>query len=191
MNIKVACLGVILSFPLIGSADVVFDLLSDSALYSILDDQASASVTNGGIIATLEASDGEMNRTASGFGINGVGSDDTDALNLDQYIDIHFDQAVTFKNLNVSSWGANSAAEVQLGISTFLNQGSVVGTGDTPYGFTVNFGETVRIFATGETSSINGFSVDSFTVQAIPEPAVISFFAAAGIAGLVAKRWFS
>lgn len=169
---------------------VVFDLLEDSSIYSLLDDKVTGSVTNGGIVATLTASEGVMNRTTDGFGVNGEGTDDTDALNLGQYIDIVFDQTVYFKNLNISSWGDLSSGEVRLGITDFTNQGDIQGTGDTTYDFKVDYGKTVRIFATGESSATNGFSVDSFSVEAIPEPAVLGFIALAGIGSLVARRFF-
>jgi len=189
MNIKVACLGLLVTFPIIGTADVTFDLLGNSGMFSIADGQSVVTVTNNGIVATLEASEGVLNQNAGSFGVNGPGSEDDAAfMNLGQYIDITFDQSVTFNNVKVSDWGNDSAAEIQLGITTFTNQG-LIGSGITPYNFIVNYGETVRIIATGE--SDNAFSVDSFTVDAIPEPAVISFVAAVGIGGLVARRWFS
>ena len=164
---------------------VTFNLQSDSSVYSILDEQATGSVTNAGVIATLSASEGVMNRTTSGFGINGPGSDDTDALNSNQWIDVVFDQLVVFSNLNVSSWGASSAGEVQLG-TNHVFQGSINGTGDTAYHFSVIAGEPVRIFASDETSSNNGFSVEHFTVS-IPEPNVMAFFSFVGL-GFVAIR---
>lgn len=175
---------------------VVFDMLGDPVLYGVLDNKASASVTNGGVVATFTASDGFLNRTADGFGINGKASDgtdgdDTDALNLGQYIDLVFDQAVLFSNVNVSSWGILDAGEVQLWQGAgYDSQGSIWGTGDTPYNFAVAAGQTVRILATAETSLSNGFSVDSFTV-AIPESAVLGLVALAGLGLLVGRRIFS
>ncbi len=167
---------------------IVFDLLGDPSIYSELDNLASASVTNGGLVATLTASEGVLNRTTDGFGINGIGTDDTDALNLGQYIDVVFDQAVTFSNLNVSSWGVSDAGEVQLG-SAFDSQGSISGTGDTAYNFSVDAGVVVRIRSTAGSSATNGFSVDSFTVEAIPEPAVMGFIGLTGLSLLVTRRF--
>ena len=166
---------------------ITFDLFGDFPTYSLLDNQASGSITNGGLIATLTASEGVLNRTAGGFGINGVGTDDTDALNAGQYIDIVFDQAVTFSNLNVSSWGASDAGEVRLG-ADFGSQGSISGTGDTAYRFSVDAGATVRILATADSGVSNGFSVDSFTV-AIPEPAVTGLIGLTGLGLLIARRF--
>lgn len=167
---------------------VAFELLNDSTIYSRLDGQPFGSVTNSGIIATLTASEGVLNRTSTGFGVNDSGSDDTDALNLGQYIDISFNQAVAFKHVNVSSWGTGSAGDVRLGVSTFISQGEITESGDTAYDFEVDYGETVRIIATGETAADNGFSLDSFSVEAIPEPAVIGFVVLVGIGGLAARR---
>jgi len=167
---------------------IVFDLLGDPSIYSELDNLASASVTNGGLVATLTASEGVLNRTTDGFGINGIGTDDTDALNLGQYIDVVFDQAVTFSNLNVSSWGVSDAGEVQLG-SAFDSQGSISGTGDTAYNFSVDAGVVVRIRSTAGSSATNGFSVDSFTVETIPEPAVMGFIGLTGLSLLVTRRF--
>lgn len=166
-----------------------FNLKDDASVYSLLDNQGSGSVTNGGLIVTFTASDGVMNRTTSGFGINGAGTDDTDALNAGQYIDLAFSQSVTFSNLNVSSWGASDAGEVQLG-PAFVSQGSISGSDDTAYDFMVNAdaGETVRIMATADSGATNGFSVDSFTV-AIPEPAVLGLIGlGSGIMMLARKR---
>ncbi|MCF7817787.1 MAG: hypothetical protein K9M54_07880 [Kiritimatiellales bacterium] len=170
---------------------VVFDMLDDPAIYLALDGKATASVTNGGVVVTFTASEGVLNRTASGFGINGPGADATDALNLGQYIDLVFDQSVLFSNVNVSSWGILSAGEVRLWQgSSYDSQGSIWGTGDTPYNFVVEAGETVRIIATAETSPSNGFSVDSFTIS-IPEPAAIGFIVLTGISFLLGRRVLS
>jgi hypothetical protein len=182
----------LLAWSLAGHAHaglITFDLLGDSAIYSVLDNQAAGSVVVDGLTATLTASDGVLNRTASGFGVNGTPTtDDTDALNTDQYIDIVFDQTVVFSNLNISSWNSGTdVGEVQLG-SSFTTQGGIQGTGDTDYHFQVNHGETIRIFATN-TDVGNGFSVDSFTVEAIPEPAVIGFIFLTGIGLLAARRF--
>ena len=168
-QILIVCL-VILGCSVHAFSELVnFNLLGDSAIYSRLDNQSTAIITNNGLIATFTASaGGVMNRTTSGFGINGSGSDDTHGLNTGQYIQIIFDQDVTFTNLNISSWGALDAGEVQLG-PAFTSQGSISGTGDTLYNFTVSQGTAIRIIATADTASNNGFSVDGFTV-AIPEP---------------------
>ncbi|MDZ8117322.1 hypothetical protein [Pontiella agarivorans] len=185
-------LSLMMALPMMGKSDVVFDLLGNSAIYSVLDGQSTASVTNGSLIATLSSSEGTLNRTASGFGMNGPGSDDTDALNLDQYIDITFDQTVRFKNVNVSSWGSGSSAEIRLGSNdVYTAMGTISTTGNAPFDFRISGGQTVRIYATGETTPTNGFSFDGFSVEAIPEPAVISFIALISLGSLAIRRMFN
>ncbi|MDF7825405.1 hypothetical protein P4B35_15370 [Pontiellaceae bacterium B12227] len=182
----------LLFFPTIGTADVVFDLLDDSAIYSVLDDQPSGLVTNGGILATLTASEGVLNRTQDGFGINDPYTDDTDALDVGEYIDISFDQAVSFRNVNVSSWNKDfDFGDILLGNGgMYVSQGNILGTGDTGFNFVVSIGQVVRIKSVAGESATNGFSFDSFSVEAIPEPAVISFITLIGIGGIMARRLF-
>lgn len=160
---------------------VTFDLLGDPSVYSLLDNQVSGSVTNSGLIVTVTASDGVLNRTSSGFGVNGAGTDDTDGLNAGQYIDLFFDQDVSFYSVTVSSWGSSDAGIVQLG-SLFESQGSITNTGATIFGFDVIQANTnsVRIMATADSGATNGFSVDGFTVDTIPEPAVIGLIGLGG-----------
>jgi hypothetical protein len=150
-----------------------FNLKDDPSLYDFLDNKAVGSVTNGGLVVTLSASDGSLNRTSSGFGINGVGTDDTDALNAGQYIDVSFSQNVVFTNLITSSWGGSDAGEVLL-VPALSSQGSISGGANTPYGFLVDTGagESVRILATSDSGATNGFSLDGFSVV-VPEPAVV------------------
>ena len=114
-----------------------------------------------------------LNRTSSGFGVNGAGTDDTDGLNAGQYIDLVFNQDVSFESMNISSWGASDAGVVQLG-PVFDAQGSLA-KNDTAFGFDVlkASSHSVRILATADSGATNGFSVNSFTVDAIPEPAVL------------------
>jgi hypothetical protein len=74
---KLMWLLLFIGFMGIARADVVFDLYGPSssepsALALYLDDEAGPlSYTNSGIVATFSTPDGVMNRTTSGFGING------------------------------------------------------------------------------------------------------------------------
>lgn len=171
MKYTVWFVGLMCTFNAFGGL-ITFDLLGDAAVYSLLDNQVSGSVTNSGLIVTVTASDGVLNRTDSAFGINGPGTDDTDAFNAGQFMDLVFNQDVTFSSVTVSSWGSSDAAEVQLG-PLFSFQGSITNTGETAFDFGVTEGTTVRILATADSGATNGFSVNSFTVETIPEPAVI------------------
>lgn len=179
------CVGVMLAANVF--ADVLsFDLKGDAAVYGLLDDKMSGSVTNSGLVVTVTASDGVLNRTSSGFGVNGAGTDDTDALNIGQYIDLVFNRNVSFSNLVVSSWGASDAGEVRLG-PAFVSQGSISGSGDTPFDFMVDAGETVRIFATADSGASNGFSIDGFSAV-VPEPAVLCLVAAGSGTLMLCRR---
>jgi hypothetical protein len=169
---KFALLAAALLVAIDGRAGLVgFDLKNDSSVYSRLDDRASGSVTNNGVIVTLTASDGVMNRTASGFGINAPGTDDTDALNSGQYIDLVFGADVVFSSLTVSSWGSGDQGQIQYGPS-LVSSAPIAGTGETVFNIAVAANETLRIAAISDTAPDNGFSLDGFTV-AVPEPAVL------------------
>jgi len=165
---------------------ITFDLKDDAAVYALLDDKASGSVTNTGLIVTLTASDGVMNRTSSGFGVNGTGTDDTDGLNAGQYIDLEFNQDVTFTGLSISSWGSTDAGEIQLG-PEFSTVETLSGSGDAAFDFHVTAGQAVRIAATADSGASNGFSVDRISV-AVPEPAVLSLIGLGGGALILARR---
>lgn len=167
---------------------LTFDFKGDASLYSLLDNQPSGSVTNGGLIVTLTASDGTLNRTSSGFGVNGAGTDDTDGLNAGQFIDVAFSMDVIFTNLVVSSWGGSDTGEVQLG-PAFLSQGSIDGSDPTPYGFAVDIdaGETIRILAVTDSGETNGFSVDGFSTV-IPEPAIAGMMGLGGCVMMLMRK---
>ena len=165
-----------------------FNIKDDPSIYGILDNKAVGSVTNDGLIVTFAASDGNLNRTSSGFGINGAGTDDTDGLNAGQFIDVTFSHNVVFTNLATSSWGGSDAGDVLLG-PAFISQGSISGSVHTAYGFLVDAeaGESVRILATSDSGPTNGFSVDGFSVV-IPEPAVAGLIGLGGCVMLLLRK---
>ena len=170
---KKVILVAVLLYAVSSFAEIInFNLKDDPSIYELLDNEAQGSITNDALIVTFAASDGNMNRTASGFGVNGAGTDDTDGLNAGQFMDVTFSQNVVFTNLVTSSWGGSDAGEVLLG-PAFISQGSISGSVETTYGFLVDAsaGETVRIIATSDSGATNGFSIDGFSVV-IPEPAV-------------------
>jgi hypothetical protein len=186
VGVAMVCLGV--AANTFGNL-IAFDLFGDPAIYSVLHHQVSGSVTNSGLIATLTASEGWLNRSTAGFGINGVGSDETSALNAGQFIDIVFNQTVTFSNLNVSSWGSSNAGGVELRTTNiFTSAHRISGRGDSSFNIEVNTNQTIRILAITDTTGGSGFSVDRFTV-AIPEPAVVTFIALTGLGLLIGRRF--
>lgn len=176
--------------PAACSADaVVIDFREDASVYNQLDGKATGMATHGLVVFTVTASEGVLNRTGSGFGVNDPGDDDTDALNLGQYVEIQFNEAVTLLSVSVSSWGSGSAAEALVGADgLFEHKGWITSSGDTPFDFTVRKGESLRLEATGETTPTNGFSLDGLAVATIPEPLSLGLVGCTGLAVLALRR---
>ncbi len=151
---------------------ILFDFANDAALYGALDDQPGpVAFTNSGLPATFTASDGEMNRTASGFGINAAASgDDTAGFDVGEWIDIVFDTAIRLTNVNVSSWGTGDQAAIYI---NSISNGVMNTTGNHPFNLVVPAGQVLRIESTAGTVG-NGWSLDSLTVSTdtnTPSPA--------------------
>ena len=106
MILKLKNFGLLTGFALIlsaASAQVTFDFDSGNA-GADLNDLLSGATTSGGI--TLSATgfpDGSFNVTASGFGLNNAGSDDTDEFDPGQGFTFTFDTGVELNSLKVSS----------------------------------------------------------------------------------------
>jgi len=174
-------------------AGVTFDFLGTDAgsLGSALDNQAgSISYTNSGIVATFTASDGTMNRTGSGdgdFGLNATGTDDTDAFDKGEWINITFDQTITLTNVNVSSWSTSNGDEATIFVDG-VSSGIISSTGDHAFNITVTVGDILRIEGTDGAlpSAENGWSLDSMTV--VPEPATMAMFGIGGVIAFLIRR---
>ncbi len=181
-------LGICLLAGLTESAVVTFDFRNNPELYTALDDLAGpVSFTNAGLVATFTASDGAMNRTASGFGINSVslGSDDTDAFDIGEWITITFNQTVTLTNITVSSWSAGTdEGQVKIGGSTAY---TVSATGSHVLDDSIAAGTVLRIESTAGTFN-NGWSLDSLGVNVVPEPATFGLLGLGGVMAWMLRR---
>jgi hypothetical protein len=154
-----------------------------------------------GVDLTLEAalfaylngsysSGSQLNSTAAEFGINATGSGDEAALfdtnNGQEALWVSFNRAVTIKSVTVSSFtsgnvetGAWQAAEGSL--VTFTASGTH--TIDT----VLNQGSYFKMIALNEGGG-NGWSLNSFTVEAVPEPATIGLIVFGSlIAGIIRR----
>lgn len=187
----------------VDAAPVVFDLRDVSFDYGggtieDLDGSSTITLTKGGITAVLNggATTGSttvFNQTSSGFGLNsndGVTGTSDVTNQLDdgegqESVAISFLSPVFFEAVSVSSFGGDDA-----GLVTFLKTSgnSTVGisaTGSTgTAGVQIDLGELVLVQYTATEG--NGFSFDSFTVTAVPEPSSLAPLAIAGL--LIARR---
>ena len=159
-----ACL---LVCALSGAAEegALFDFRNDVALYTALAGQSGpVSFTNNGMVATFTASDGTMNRTASGFGLNStIPGDDTDAFDVGEWIDVTFGSGVTLTTLSVSSWSTANGDEATLYVGG-TNSAIITNTGNHALNICVAAGEVLRISCSAGTIG-NGWSLEGIAVQ--------------------------
>lgn len=142
---------------------ITFDFAGDAVLYAMLDDQSAAvTVTNSGLVATITPSEGAMNRTADGFGVNATNLvDDTDAIDPGEWVELRFENVVTLTNITVSSWGPTDSAIV------FVNGTSnsvITASGSHAFNILVPANQTLRIAGAGGEAG-NGWSLDRITVK--------------------------
>lgn len=154
---------------------VTFDFRNDADLYGALDDETGPiTYTNNGLVATFTTTNGTMNRTGSGFGINtaGTSADDTVGFDTNEWIDITFAVPVALTNVETASWGGTDTAIISI---NGTSNGVITAGGNTPFELIIPSGQTLRIAATNGTVG-NGWSLESITVRtdtnAPPTPAI-------------------
>lgn len=178
----------VLTSSLTGQSTFVFEN-SSTTIGAGLSGQSSGSFTVGGIEITATAMPGQtFNATGSGFGINHTNSgDDTDGFDFGnttgevaEFFTLEFDQAVNLVSFDVSSWGASDEAVLTDGATTVA---TISSTGVTSLSnYQLGASSILTVSTTAGTYS-NGWSFDSITVTAVPEPG--SFALLAGFCGLV------
>lgn len=184
---------------LASAAPIIFDL-RDPVIEGF-DEVNSFSLTQSGLTATLTALPATynepplravvLNQTASSFGINVVdttcgGLEDSAVIDggcTGESVSIVFNADVILQSLVISSFGSTDAGKVTIGASTI----NLLSTG------THSLGNTS--LAAGSPWSVaftagNGFSFDSFTVTAVPEPASLTLLGVGllGIGRQVVRR---
>ncbi len=151
--------------------------LAGSAIVEAVDEAPSFSLTIDGITATLTANIGVLNTTAvSGFGVNAPGTGDETSL-IDnvlgtESVSIVFNVPVRLDQIVLSDFFGGAGDLALLTINGFA-PGTLNPTAPAldVYNFasnnTVPIGQSIILaFQAG-----NGFSFDSFSVTAVPEPA--------------------
>ena len=121
---RLTCFAILLgifSLPVAVLDAAAFYDLRDASI-ELIDEVASFDLTEDGIIATLTANTGLLNRTASAFGVNAAGTgDDTDTLDdgsgVIESVTITFDTDVRFNQLQLSLLTAPEDAAVSTAVS--------------------------------------------------------------------------
>lgn len=152
----------------VSAASVVFDLRNP--LIEDLDESTSFIITSGGINATVSANTGVLNRTASGFGINGPDTgDDTDGLDTGETVSIVFDANILLTGFSVSAFGTADSGTLLTGLAPVY---VISSTGFQDLGnILITAGSSIDI------SGVAGsFSLDSVQVETVPIPSALLLF---------------
>lgn len=166
----------------------------------LIDGLASGSITRLGLTATFTANVGFLNATTDNFGINAPGSEDKSDLldsgsGVDEFITVTFNQPVEFTQLTLSSFSGSERASLTIGLNTALIlDATTAGTdvynftgGDFALGNRLALGQTLIIgYAFGSIAD-NGFSLEGFQVNTVPEPSCLSIGLPV-LAGLLLRR---
>jgi hypothetical protein len=176
-----------------------FDLLNKEG--ASWDNVSSGVYTSAGSTLTLQAamyaclngssSTGSLlNSTATEFGINAAGSGDATSLfdtnNGQEALWVSFDRAVTIKSITVSSFtGGNvETGAYQVADGSLVNF-TVSGTHTVDAALSQDSFFKIIAFAEG---GGNGWSLNSFTVEAVPEPAAAGLLGLGGLMAWVIRR---
>ena len=150
------------------AATVNFDLRALSI--ENLDESPTFTITSEELSATVSANTGVLNRTSSGFGINGSDpGDDTDGLEAGETVSIAFNADILLSGFSVSAFGAEDSGTFQTG-SVPLYAISSTGFQDLS-NILITAGSSINI--SGATGS---FSLDSVQVETVPIPSALLLF---------------
>ena len=176
-----------------------FDLLNKNG--ASWDGVSSGVYTNAGSGMTLKAamfsylngsysSGSQLNSTVSEFGINAVGSGDAtslfDTINGKEALWVSFDRAVIIKTITVSSF---TAGNVETGAYQVAEGSSVRFTANGTYTVdtSLNQGSFFKVTAV-DVGGGNGWSLNSFVVEAVPEPTTIVMLGFGGLTVCMMRR---
>ena len=132
----------------------------------------------------------QLNSTAAEFGINASGSGDETALfdtnNGQEALWVSFDRMVRIKSITVASF---TAGNVETGAWQVADGPMVNFTSSGTYDVDalLNPGAYFKVIAINEGGG-NGWSLNSFTVEALPEPATALMLGFGGLTAAVIRR---
>lgn len=159
-----------------------------------LDDASSGSFTVSGIEISASSLSGPFNATASNFGINQpTGGDDTDGIDFAvgggaafaESFTLSFDQDVLLNTFDVSSFGASDEITLLDGGFTVA---TITSTGETSLGdYNLSSSSLLTVETTAGVFG-NGWSFDSITVSAVPEPGTYALLAGTMALGFIMIR---
>lgn len=164
---------------------IVFDL-GGNLNGTTIDGAASGTLTVNGLAAHFTANDGLLNATNSNFGINASGTGDAaDMLDagsgINEFLTITFDQSVAFTQLSLDSFSGSERASLTIGFNpALLLDATSSGTdvfnfisSDFPMGNLLEAGQSLRISYAFSSAADNGFSLEGFQVNTVPEPSCL------------------
>ena len=179
------CLGNLTPCP-VAHADLVIFELGGTLNGTAIDGAASGGLTVNGLTALFTANDGVLNATTSNFGINAAGSGDAADLldagsSVNEFITITFDQRITFTQLTLDSFSGSERTSLTLGLNpALLLDATAAGTdifnftsSDFPMGNMLEVGQSLRIGYAFSSAADNGFSLEGFHVNTVPEPSCL------------------
>jgi hypothetical protein len=174
--LSAALLLLTMSFAPAGEATTLFQLAGSAAVEAV-DEAASFPLTVGGITATLTANVGVLNTTSTAFGVNhpttGDPTDHIDGMFAIESVSIVFNLPVRLDQIELSDFTGGATGDLAtLTIDGFAPL-TLIPTAPALDVYNFSSNNTVpagqAIVLTWQAG--NGFSFNSFSVTAVPEPA--------------------
>jgi hypothetical protein len=195
-RILTAC-AAILSASSIARADIIPFDLGENLDGLAIDGAASGALTVNGLTATLTANIGVLWATSNNFGINAPGgADEPDLLDADsgtsEFITITFDKPVTFTQLSLGLFSGTETVDLTLGLNPVVTRTATSAATDV-YDFSSDSFPMGNMLTAGQSLIVghgtgNGFSLEGFQVNTVPEPSSLSLALPALIAGLLRRK---
>ena len=185
--VGILCLGLSISCS-VAEADLVIFNLGGNANGAAIDGAASGQLTVNGLTTIFNANDGLLNATTSNFGINATGAGDAADLldagsGISEFITITFNQPVAFTQLSLDSFAGTERASLTVGLNpSLLLDATPAGTdifdftsSSFPMGNMLEAGQSLRIGYAFSSDADNGFSLEGFHVNTVPEPCCLGY----------------